>query len=96
MFSQINKTLTAACDCFRSITEILYDFSDELLITKELKPRLINISPWLFDFTEPWKSPVHYPQAHLKIKGRSATVKKNFTTYKQPIAKSGFKRGQRN
>lgn len=68
---------------------------DFFLVTV-LRPRLADVMPWLFDFDEPWKAPVHYPPAPWKTKGRSAIVKKNLTTYKQPIAKSGFKRGQRN
>ena len=36
----------------------------------------------------------HYPPP-CKITGRSAAVKKIFTTYKQPVARMGFRRGQR-
>jgi hypothetical protein len=56
--------------------------------------------PWLFDCDEPWKAPVHYPPAPIKItsnnsallKVRSAAIS---MVYKQPTARSGFKRGQR-
>ena len=44
---------------------------------------------------EPWKAPNHYPPAPIKLVGQSATTKKLLTIRKQPIARSGFRRGNR-
>lgn len=60
-----------------------------------LLPYLADIAPWLFKFDEPWKAPIHYPPAPMKIIGRSEAVTKPLTVYKQPVARSGFRRGQR-
>lgn len=52
--------------------------------------------PWLFDYDEPWKAPVHYPAALMTIKPTNQSMHfLHQLTIKQPIARSGFRRGQR-
>ena len=83
-------------ELLNSTTDVFYlnaepIFYDDLLTDN----KLIDIMPWMFDFDEPWKAPVHYPPAPRAIVGRSAQTRKPRIIYKQPMAGMGFKRGQR-
>lgn len=52
--------------------------------------------PWIFKFDEPWKAPIHYQPAPKKLIFKSIHTIKNKITIKQPVSRSGFRRGQRN
>ena len=84
------ELLTSTTDVYY-LNHSTHIFHDVLLTDNAL----IDIMPWLFDFDEPWKAPVHYPPAKNKITGRSAVIKNYLTTRKQPRARAGFRRGQR-
>ncbi len=47
------------------------------------------------EIAEPWKVPNHYPPAPLKLEYKSKAPRFISKKYKQPVSRSGFKRGQR-
>jgi len=80
-------------------TAVLHYINDHML--NAYRPRIYLTRyqtiemPWLFDYDEPWKAPVHYQHAPVRMSAKSATIKKFLTVLKQPISRSGFRRGQR-
>jgi len=62
------------------------------------RPRRNDKKSWIMDRWFSWICSfdfgAFYPAPQV-ITGRSAVVKKYFTTYKQPLARAGFRRGQR-
>lgn len=68
--------------------------TSDLIIEHDLKSIPIQFWPDLYDEI-PHKIPNHYPPAARKLEFKSKTPLFICKIYKQPISKSGFKRGQR-
>ncbi len=73
---------------------MLTDVEPDLVVEFETMQCLVPLWPELY-IDEPHRVPNHYPPAPRKIEPILAVIRTPLITRKQPIARSGFRRGQR-